>query len=86
MFEYVFKNGMDQHDKGVRLPKKWNREWEGENKRFQHYIPVKHIDRFNRIADRLEPRPRKNSLLVHILNLGIHFYYLEHDEFGIRRD
>ena len=85
-FEYLLKNGMMELDDGVKLGKKFQREWEGDDIRFQHHVSLRYTDWLNRIADRLEPRPRKRELLIHILNLGIQFYYKEHDEFGIRRD
>lgn len=85
-FEYILKHGMEDLDNGVMIDKKWNKEWTGDDVRFQHHVSLKYTDRLNRIADRLEPRPRKRELLIHILNLGIQFYYKEHDEFGIRKD
>ena len=86
MFEYVLKNGMDELENGEKLDKKWNITWQGVDKRFQHYVPVRHTLRFNKIADSMDPKPRKRELFILILALGLQFYYKEHDEFGIRKD
>ena len=86
MFEYLLKNGMDELESGIKLKKKYNREWHGDDVRFQHHVPLHYTDRFNRIAEKMEPRPRKRELLIYVLNLGIQYYYKEYDEFGVRRD
>ncbi len=85
-FKYLLKHGMKELDAGVKLGKKFRREWKGDDIRFQHHVSLAYTDRLNQFANSMEPRPRKRELLIHILNLGIQFYYKEHDEFGIRKD